>query len=192
MDLLPTLASAAGIALETTRPIDGQDMWPAIADGKQVPRVQPLFFVSEIPLPGLIHLGVLDGSMKLVQIVHEGQTRTSVRSFLFDLDTDPNEEQDLASARPEEVKRLAGLIRAWRQQHPMAGTRGTLVAHPGWVAPLDWADAVVPSAKLQPKWKNELPFSKELLDATAERGVLVDEATRKELLEAEEKRAQRR
>lgn len=72
----------------------------------------------------------------------------------------------------------------------MAGTRGTLVAHPGWVAPLDWAEAVVPAALLQPRWKNELPLTKALLDATADRGVLVDEATRKELEDAEKKRAQ--
>jgi hypothetical protein len=63
-----------------------------------------------------------------------------------------------------------------------------LVAHPGWVAPYDWADAVVPNAKLQPNWKNELPFSADLLKATESRGVLVDEATRKQLIDAEQDR----
>ena len=72
----------------------------------------------------------------------------------------------------------------------MAGTRGTLVAHPGWVAPLDWAEAVTPENLLQPRWKNELPLTQALLDATAERGVLVDEATRKELEDAERERDQ--
>lgn len=67
----------------------------------------------------------------------------------------------------------------------MAGLRGTLVAHPGWVAPHDWAEAVTASRLLQPSWQNELPFSKALIDATAERGVLVDEATRKQLEELE-------
>ena len=70
----------------------------------------------------------------------------------------------------------------------MACTRGTLVAHPGWVAPLDWAEAVVPASLLQPRWRNELPFPKALLDATAERGVLVDDATRRQLLHAEAER----
>jgi hypothetical protein len=41
---------------------------------------------------------------------------------------------------------------------------------------------------MQPEWRNEFPFPQSLLDATAERGVLVDEATRQELLEAERAR----
>ncbi len=191
LDLLPTLASAAGVGLQLRRPIDGQDMWPALAAGKLVPRKAPLFFASEIPLPGYIQLAVIDGPWKLVQVIHEGQTETRVRSFLYEIEKDPNETRDLSKEQPEEVERLASSIRKWRSLHPMAGTRGTLVAHPGWVAPHDWAQAVVPAAKLQSSWKNELPFSKQLLDATAERGVLVDEETRKELLEAEQRRGAR-
>ena len=73
----------------------------------------------------------------------------------------------------------------------MAGTRSTLVAPPGWLAPKDWALAVVPSSLLQPSWTNELPFSKAILDATSHRGVLVDEATKRELLEREAQRTRR-
>ena len=188
MDLLPTLAAAAQVSAKTTRELDGQDMWSALRDGEVVPRAKPLYFVSEIPLPGYIQVGVIDGEMKLVQKIFEGQTETRVQTYLFDLDADPYEQTDLAKSRPEEAARLATHIREWRSQHPMAGTRGTLVAHPGWVAPHDWADAVVPNAKLQPNWKNELPFSAELLKATERRGVLVDEATRKQLIDAEQDR----
>ena len=42
---------------------------------------------------------------------------------------------------------------------------------------------------MQTEWKNELPFSKEIFDLTSDRGVLVDEETRRELLAAAEKRA---
>ena len=163
-------------------------MWPVLRHGETASAPPPIFFASEIPLPGLIHLAVIDPPWKLVQIVHEGQTETQVRNFLFRILDDPNEKENLASRHPEVVDRLAGEIRAWRSQHPMAGTRGTLVPHPGWVAPHDWAEAVVPAAILQPMWKNELPFNKALIDAAAERGVLVDEATRKELEAREEER----
>ena len=81
------------------------------------------------------------------------------------------------------LQRMQRLLSEWRRQHPMAGTRSTLVAPPGWVAPKDWALAVVPASLLQPSWKNTLPFSKEILDATAQRGVLVDEATKRAILE---------
>jgi arylsulfatase A-like enzyme len=188
MDVLPTLAAAAGVKVEPTSQLDGQDMWPALATGKTIPRQSPVGFVSEIPLPGLIHTAIFDGPWKLVQVLREKQTETQLRTFLFKVADDPNEENDLADANPEVVERMSKLMFDWRRQHPMAGTRGTLVAHPGWVAPKSWAEAVTPAALLQPEWKNELPFSKQLLDATADRGVLVDEETRRRLIAAEEGR----
>ena len=186
MDVFPTLAAATGVATRPNAAMDGMDLWPSLGKGETQPPRAPLFFVSEIPIPGLIYLGVIDDRYKLVQIVKEGQTETRVHSMLFDLQQDPNEKNDLAAEQPETVARLAALIRSWRSQHPMAGVRGTLVAHPGWVAPRDWAEAVTPAPLLHPSWKNELPLTKALIDATAERGVLVDAATRKEL-EAQEK-----
>ena len=188
LDLLPTLAAAAGIELADDTPLDGQNMWPLLSEGKATARKQPLFFVSEIPLPGMIHLAVIDGPWKLVQIVNEGQTRTNVRSMLFNLAQDPNEANDLAAKEPEQMQRLAEQIRAWRATHPLAGTRGTLVPHPGWLPAKDWADAVQPTSLLQPQWHNELPFSEDLIEAVGDRGVLVNEATRRQLLEQERMR----
>jgi len=190
MDVFPTVAAAASLELNTAAPMDGRNLWPILHDGASGGEAPPLFFASEIPLPGLIHLALIDPPWKLVQIVNEGQTETTVRSLLFRIIEDPNEEKNLAAEHPEIVQALGDRIRAWRSQHPMAGTRGTLVAHPGWVAPHDWTEVVVPSALLQPRWKNELPFPKALLDATAARGVLVDEATRRELEAAEKVRAE--
>ena len=187
MDVYPTLASAAGISLKKDQPMDGLDLWPAIEEEAPAPKRGPVFFASEIPIPGIIQLAVIDQDWKLVQIVREGQTETKVTSLLFNLRDDPFEKNNLIQEKPEVASRLAQEIRAWRSQHPMAGVRGTLVAHPGWVAPLDWAEAVTPGELLQPSWKNELPFSKALIDATAERGILVDEATRRELEELEKK-----
>jgi arylsulfatase A-like enzyme len=188
MDVLPTLASAAGVALNGDTELDGIDQWRAIRHGESATRTQPVGFASEIPLPGIIQLALFDGPLKLVQIVSEGQTETHTQTFLFDIRSDPGEQNDLAAERPQEVERLAALMRDWRSQHPMAGTRGTLVPHPGWVAPHDWAEAVDPAHLLQPEWNNELPFSKALLDATAHRGVLVDAQERARLLEQEAKR----
>ena len=66
------------------------------------------------------------------------------------------------------------------------GVPGTLVAHPGWVAPRDWAEAVLPSELMQEDWQNELPFSKELYDATEHRGMLTDEKTKRRLIDQSE------
>jgi arylsulfatase A-like enzyme len=188
LDVMPTLAAAAGVPLRPPLPLDGRDAWPALRDDTPAPRTRPLFFASEIPVPGLIHLAALDGPWKLVQVVHEQPTSTQLRQMLFRIEDDPQEERDVASEHPEVTERLAAAIEAWRSLHPMAGTRGTLVPHPGWVPPVDWAEAAQPAAQLQPRWKNELPFPRQLLDITARRGVLVDPATREELLEAERRR----
>jgi hypothetical protein len=166
-------------------------MWPALSQGKTLSRQTPVGFASEIPIPGLIHLAIFDGDWKLVQILRESQTETTLRTLLFRIEQDPNEEHDLAATHPAVVERLSRLMRAWRRQHPMAGTRGTLVPHPGWVAPRDWAAVVTPAELMQTEWKNEFPFPKQIFDLTSERGVLVDEETRLELIAAEEERLRR-
>lgn len=191
MDVMPTLAAAAGVRIPSSVPRDGLDMWPAIQRDQRVPREKPVGFVSEIPLPGVIHLALFDGRFKLVQVLEERQTETRLTNHLFDIEADPYEKADLAERHPAVLQRMQRLLSEWRRQHPMAGTRSTLVAPPGWLAPKDWALAVVPSSLLQPSWKNELPFSKAILDATAHRGVLVDDATKKELLEREARRTRR-
>lgn len=188
MDVMPTLAKAAGVRIPTTAEFDGLNMWPAIHRGQPVPRTRPVGFVSEIPLPGVIHTALFDGRWKLVQLIQERQTETLVQNFLFDIEADPNEEDDLSQRHGAVLARMQRLMAEWRKQHPMAGTRSTLVAHPGWVAPKDWAAAVTPSTLLQSDWVNELPFSKEIFDATEERGVLVDYKTKARLIQADEKR----
>jgi len=189
-DVMPTLAAAAGVPLAPPTPLDGEDRWPALRANAPSPRGRPLFFVSEIPIPGVIHTAVLDPPWKLVQVLREQPTRIDVTQLLFRIDEDPNEQRDLAAEQPEVAARLAASIAKWRSRHPMAGTRSTLVPPPGWLPARDWAEAVEPAALVQPRWVNELPFPKALLDATAQRGVLVDPATRARLEAEERERAQ--
>lgn len=185
-DVMPTLARAASVRLPTTADLDGENMWPALHRDQKVPRRRALGFVSEIPIPGLIHTAIFDGRWKLVQVIQERQTETLVRNFLFDIEADPNETNDLSQRYGAVLQRMQRLMIDWRKQHPLGGTRGTLVAHPGWVAPRDWAEAVLPSSLLQEDWTNELPFSKELFDATEHRGMLTDEKTKRRLIEQSE------
>ena len=187
LDVMPTLAAAAGVELPADRQIDGENRWPALL-GQPVPRKAPLFFVSEIPVPGMIFTAVIDWPWKLVQIVREGQTSTETREMLFQIDRDPNEQNDLASSEPEKVAHLAALLRQRRAEHPLAGTRGTLVPHPGWIPAKDWAEAVSPGEHLQDQWRNELPFDESLIRAIGDRGRLVDEETRARLRKQERER----
>lgn len=103
LDMLPTLAAAAGAQPPADRPIDGVDLLPLVADGGRPATPRTLFWQ--------------DGHYLAVQ--HEGwKLQTSERpkkDWLFDLNTDPTEQNNLAERRPEKVAELKALIAAHRR-----------------------------------------------------------------------------
>ena len=90
MDMLPTLADAVGFKPGAKKPLDGENIWPALRDGKVVPRKGIVI--------GLKDLAVLDGPWKLHQ---DGDV-----SKLYNLERDPTETRDLAKMHPEIAVRL--------------------------------------------------------------------------------------
>jgi arylsulfatase A-like enzyme len=95
VDVYPTLAHLAGASLEKTKPLDGVDVWPTIADGQPSPRREVVYNVS--PFGGAVR----QGDWKLVW-------RASLPSQveLFDLAKDPSETTNLAAQNPEKVAEL--------------------------------------------------------------------------------------
>jgi len=149
MDVLPTLAAAAGIEPRNERKLDGRDMWPAISRGKPLPRDDYLFFASEIPVSGSYSLTAFNDDWKLVQEIRQGLLSAEVTNYLFRIGEDPNEYNNLAQAHPEVVAKMAEAIHYRRTLYPVTGTRAELVPPPGWRAPKDWASYPVPLAELQ-------------------------------------------
>ncbi|MEP4146542.1 MAG: sulfatase-like hydrolase/transferase [Halioglobus sp.] len=140
MDVFPTLAEAAGIAPGNERfELDGRSMWPALAEEKVIPREDLLYFASETPIRGSFMLTAFNDHWKLVQEVQQGLLSATVTNYLFRINEDPNEYNNLAAQYPEVVENLAGKIHYWRTLYPVAGTRSELVPPPGWRAPRDWA-----------------------------------------------------
>jgi arylsulfatase A-like enzyme len=149
MDVFPTLAAAAGVAVAAEKPLDGIDMWPAISQGKQVKRDDLLFFGSEIPRRGSFKLTAFDDEWKLVQLVEQDIASTTVQNLLFRIADDPYEYTDLAPEHPDVVAKLSRKLYEWRSQYPIHGTRVHLVPPPGWRAPKDWASYPIPTEELQ-------------------------------------------
>ena len=142
LDLFPTLSAAANVTRGGAKTIDGQDRWQALIGEDPAPREGALYFASNSPIYNRFHLSVIDGNWKLVQEIDHKNTSTKVKNFLFDLAADPYEKKNLANDNPARVKSLAKKINDWRAKHPINGVRVGIAPHPGWRAPIDYADAV--------------------------------------------------
>ena len=139
-DVFPTLAAAAGVVMQNSKKLDGENLWPSIQSGRPTPRSKPLFFTSEIPIFGNFNFAAIDGNWKLVQEVKQTLVETNTTNWLFNLSEDPNEYRDLSADQPQRVAALANAILDWRALHPINGVRAKMAPPPGWRAPIDWAD----------------------------------------------------
>jgi arylsulfatase A-like enzyme len=100
VDLLPTLAAAAGVIAPTDDQGDGENRL-AVLEGKPAPRSKPLFWRT------VSQLAVRESELKLVTQLDGSQPE------LFDLAADAIESRNLAADRPEETARLSKALRAW-------------------------------------------------------------------------------
>ena len=149
MDMLPTLTHAAGVENGTEKEIDGVNRWSTITGEKVSKREGALYFASNIPVYNKFQLGVIDGKWKLVQNIDHKMTSTEFDNQLFDLDADPYEKNDLTDDYPAVVKQLNKKINKWRSMHPIGGSYVKINPHPGWRAPKDYADVIIPAEKIE-------------------------------------------
>ena len=95
VDIYPTLVRLAGGTTAKAKPLDGLDVWGAIADGKPSPRTEIVYNVE--PLRAAIR----QGDWKLVWI-----TPLPQKVELYDLAKDPFEQKNVAAEHPAEVAKL--------------------------------------------------------------------------------------
>jgi len=154
LDVFPTIADAADVAMGNKKNLDGQDRWAALTNSGEDLRTGDLYFASNSPILDKYHVSVMEKRWKLVQIIDHKSAETEVENFLFDMSIDAEEKNNLADADPAIVKRMAEKIRKWRALHPVNGVRVALAPHPGWRAPKDYAVSVIPSDELQEDYLN--------------------------------------
>jgi arylsulfatase A-like enzyme len=109
LDIFPTAAAAAGAKLPDDRAIDGVDVLPFVTGARDGVPHRTLFWREGY------HQVVLNDGWKLIV------TARPDKKWLFHLNEDPTEQQDLASARPDMVTLLQGLLDAHNaeQAEPM-------------------------------------------------------------------------
>jgi arylsulfatase A-like enzyme len=107
-DWLPTLCSLTGIGINAAD-FDGEDASKAWLGG-EFTRTKPLLWKTSAPQsPGAIR----DGQWKL----HHPTGRRG-ETELYDIVADPGEKKNLASERPEIVKKLSATLKAWQAKLP--------------------------------------------------------------------------
>jgi arylsulfatase A-like enzyme len=104
MDVYATCASVAGIGLPDDRVCDGIDLVPLLAaeDATQSPR--PLFWRTDF------NKAVRLGPWKMVWNDRDGQL------FLYNLENDPGEQNNLASGNSGKVKEIQQLFEEWESE----------------------------------------------------------------------------
>ncbi|MBI1394142.1 MAG: sulfatase-like hydrolase/transferase [Alphaproteobacteria bacterium] len=108
IDVMPTLAAAAGATLPAGVAIDGKNLLPAAIGDGAIDRPDDAIFWSS----------------GYYRVVRAGDWKLQVngrqdKEWLFDLSTDPEERKNLASTRPDKLAELRRLIEAhWAGARP--------------------------------------------------------------------------
>ncbi|NNC39020.1 MAG: arylsulfatase [Hyphomonadaceae bacterium] len=172
LDVFPTLAEASGVEPLNVKKMDGFSRWDAVTGTGEKDRGEPLYFTSNVPIYNKFQYGVLDGPWKLVQHVNHLRRTTEVKSELYNVWSDPNESQDISAEFPEEFERLQNLLDKRLALHPIGGQYVKIQPHPGWRAPNDYAEVVIPADQVkEDMWTGFGPLATTVLQQThGERG----------------------
>jgi uncharacterized sulfatase len=118
IDVAPTLLALAGVKVPAAVNFDGEALPGVFTGSAEGSRSQPLFFRrppdrgSFSGVANLPDLAVRDGRWKLL-CEYDGSG-----AELYDLEADPGESRNLASAQPAEVGRLRAAVLEWHRAMP--------------------------------------------------------------------------
>ncbi len=135
MDLLPTLAAAAGTTPRNRLPLDGRNMWPAITSGKIEEREDVFFGTGG---GSEFQYALYDREWKMVRTISRKTNHAT--NELYRPGEDREEKNDLAPREPGRVKRMAARIDEWRKLYPLDGIFDPKKTGP---APKQWAEAAI-------------------------------------------------
>jgi arylsulfatase A-like enzyme len=115
LDILPTVAAAAGVDVSHAKPLDGVNLLPFLRSEQGGRPHQTLYWRFGD------QWAVRDGDLKLIS-TRFGRTKQALQQKapleLYDLSMDAGEQNNLAGSRTEEVERLVGLYQQWSKSLP--------------------------------------------------------------------------
>jgi arylsulfatase A-like enzyme len=104
IDLLPTLAGLAGVAVGATKPLDGLDLSPVLVAGPAAAQVAAQAAARSLAAS-------FGGRVSIRSQTH----RLDDKGRLYDIDADPGHTHDLAAEFPDEASRLRETAARWRR-----------------------------------------------------------------------------
>jgi arylsulfatase A-like enzyme len=109
MDFSRSIVRAAGTKPPAGRAFDGMDILQAVARNEPVQK-RTLFW--RIRRGQWTRKAVRDGSLKYICL----QNGDDVKEYLFDLERDPAEKNDLCNEQPDNVRKLKTLLQNWERE----------------------------------------------------------------------------
>ncbi|MDE0769874.1 MAG: sulfatase-like hydrolase/transferase [Opitutaceae bacterium] len=110
LEILPSLAQAAGVKLPTDITMDGFDWWPVLRGERESPRKEMFWQRKDT-------VAIRVGDWKWVDMGSQGKG-------LYDLKNDVGEKHDLSQERPEVLKQLMDRYENWLASMEAAEPRG--------------------------------------------------------------------
>lgn len=107
IDIFPTVLAAAGVALPSDRVIDGVNLLPYLEENATKVQAQRPLFWRDGP-----YRAVRAGGWKLIA------SERPKKNFLFHLNTDPTEQNNLAEQEPAQLAQLQALLKAHHDPMP--------------------------------------------------------------------------
>jgi arylsulfatase A-like enzyme len=109
VDLLPTIAEAAGAAAASYKDVDGVSLQALIRNGTAL-KPRPLYwhyphYSNQLGKPAG---AIRHGDWKLIELYEDGSLE------LYNLKEDMGEQRDLARSMPERTAELHGMLKNWR------------------------------------------------------------------------------
>ncbi len=110
VDHYPTLLEATGARLSEGQVVDGVNLMPLLRGRKSIQR-DALFWHYPHYHPGgaTPYSALREGDWRLLEFYEDGRTE------LYNLKSDPEEKQDLAAEKPDQVRRLKTRLDKWRK-----------------------------------------------------------------------------
>jgi N-acetylgalactosamine-6-sulfatase len=109
LDFSRSIVRAAGTKPLRNRPFDGIDILQALETNQPVPK-RTLFWRAR--RGERTRKAVRDGSLKYIRL----QEGDDVKEYLFDIERDPAEKNNLFSERKEDVQKLKILLKSWEEK----------------------------------------------------------------------------